>query len=160
MTANPFTDLPTALLHLNVLLLVTAVAWGSLVALLASWPPTRRLALALTPQLVRATVLGTISGTLAVGPAHAGVDLDGLPFPDRGITAQPTAARSSTDHTVEAGETLWSIASEALGSNATPATTAEATSAWFAANRHTIGSDPNLIHPGQRLVAPGPEARP
>src|ERR1044072_4296618 len=89
MTADRFADLPTALFQLTSALLLTVLAWATLVALLASWGPTKRLALALTPRLIRAAVFTTVSGTLVIGPAQAASDLDGLPFPDRGVTATP-----------------------------------------------------------------------
>ena len=84
-------DLPAALLQLTTLAAVGVAMWAALVALLASWRPTKRIAMALTPRLIRAAVFTTVSGTLVIGPAHADSDLDGLPFPDRGTTAEPSA---------------------------------------------------------------------
>ena len=52
------------------------------------------------------------------------------------------------------GDTLWSIAASRLGPGATAA---EITAEWhrgLAANRDVIGADPQLILPGQELLAP------
>jgi hypothetical protein len=55
---------------------------------------------------------------------------------------------------VEPGDTLWTIAARRLGAGAPAAAITTAWHAWYAANRSTIGPDPGLIRPGQRLVAP------
>ena len=55
---------------------------------------------------------------------------------------------------VRDGDSLWKLAARELG----PAATAEAIAArwpdWYAANRHVIGNDPDLIYPGQVLRIP------
>jgi hypothetical protein len=60
------------------------------------------------------------------------------------------------DHTVvvRRGDTLWDIAAQHLGPTATAEEIAREWPRWHAANREVIGSDPDLILPGQRLVAP------
>jgi nucleoid-associated protein YgaU len=151
-------DLPTALSQLTAATLVVVGAWAALVGLLASWGPTARVARALTPRVLRAALFTTVSGTLAFSPAHAGSDLDGLPFPDRGTTVQPVAVETSGEHVVQAGDSLWSIAASTLPSGSGAADVASASGAWYAANRATIGPDPDVIHPGQQLVAPDVEA--
>jgi len=151
-------DLPAALLQLTTLAFLGVAAWAALVVLLASWRPTKRMAMALTPRLLRAAVFTTVSGTLAVGPAHADSDLDGLPFPDRRATAEHTPVATGGHHVVKAGDSLWSIATEALPPDATPTHVATTSAAWYDANRATIGPDPDLILPGQRLTAPDAEA--
>ncbi|GAA4408485.1 hypothetical protein GCM10023168_25970 [Fodinibacter luteus] len=60
------------------------------------------------------------------------------------------------DVVVTRGDSLWSIASRHLGPGATDAEVAEAWPAWFEANRHVIGADPDLLLPGQVLRAPDP----
>lgn len=171
MTTAHFADLPIALFHLTALLLGVALAWAALVALLATWRPTKRIAMALTPRLLRAAVFTTVSGTLAISPAHAASDLDGLPYPDRGVTAAPTAPSAPSTpstpvpanlghHVVQAGESLWTIAAGTRQSDADPAQVATASTAWYEANRATIGPDPDLILPGQTLVAPEGEEQP
>src|SRR5687768_14270717 len=149
-------DLPTALSQLTAATLVVVGAWAALVGLLASWRPTARVARALTPRVLRTALFTTVSGTLAISPAHADSDLDGLPFPDRGTTVQPVSAGTSGEHVVQAGESLWTIAASALPPDAGTANVAGASAAWYDANRRTIGPDPDVIHPGQQLVAPDP----
>ena len=55
---------------------------------------------------------------------------------------------------VEPGDTLWAIAARALPPGSSDADIALECSRWYAANRATIGSDPDLIHPLQRLNPP------
>jgi lysylphosphatidylglycerol synthetase-like protein (DUF2156 family) len=61
---------------------------------------------------------------------------------------------------VAPGDTLWHLAEHALGDGATPAQVALAWPAWWSANRHVIGEDPDLLRPGQRLAAPASPAPP
>lgn len=56
--------------------------------------------------------------------------------------------QASTFYTVASGNTLWGIAQKFYGNGAKWQTI-------YSANRGIIGSNPNLIHPGQRLVIPG-----
>ena len=69
-----------------------------------------------------------------------------------------TTSASSTPGTAEVvvhrGDTLWDIAARHLGDQATDQDVAEAWPRWYAANRDVIGDDPDLLHPGQRLVVP------
>jgi LysM repeat protein len=150
-------DLPAALAQLTTLVLLGVAAWAALVALLASWRPTKRVAMRLTPRLMRAAIFTTVSGTLAISPAQADSDLDGLPFPDRATTVEHATVSMAHDHVVQAGESLWSIAAEALPPDATAAQVGSAATAWYEANRSTIGPEPDLILPGQQLNAPGTE---
>ncbi|GAB2653608.1 LysM peptidoglycan-binding domain-containing protein [Kribbella swartbergensis] len=55
---------------------------------------------------------------------------------------------------VKPGDTLWSIAAAELGPNATAEDIAVRWPAWYAANRQSIGPDPDLILPGQVLRTP------
>ncbi|RIK17118.1 MAG: hypothetical protein DCC50_02700 [Acidobacteria bacterium] len=76
------------------------------------------------------------------------------------VSTTPSASRPSDDRAVvvvHAGDTLWDIAARALGEHATDQDVAEAWPRWYAANRETIGEDPDLLLPGQRLVAPASE---
>lgn len=52
------------------------------------------------------------------------------------------------------GESLWDIAARHLGPDATAVDIAEAWPQWWHANRDVIGSDPDLILPGQQLRVP------
>ena len=152
-------DLPAALLQLTTLVFLGVAVWAALVALLASWRPTKRIAMALTPRLIRAAVFTTVSGTLVISPAGAASDLDGLPFPDRGVTSTPTTPTAlGSDHVVRPGESLWGIAAGTLTPDATAAQLASASASWYDANRAEIGPDPDLILPGQQLTAPDAEA--
>lgn len=78
--------------------------------------------------------------------------------PPAPAAALPTApAATATSHVVvEPGDSLWSIAADALGPSATPAQVAAAWPRWWAANRAVVGAHPDLIHPGQRLTPPDP----
>lgn len=69
---------------------------------------------------------------------------------DDGPRDGPRAApdRAPRIHVVEPGESLWSIAGEFTDSTADQA---ELVAAIHAENRATIGADPDLIMPGQRL---------
>jgi len=55
---------------------------------------------------------------------------------------------------VRAGDTLWSIAADRLGRDASTRDVATAWPAWFHANADVIGDDPDRIVPGQRLTVP------
>lgn len=77
-------------------------------------------------------------------PTRMGADLPPLDRP----AAEPYAV------TVRSGDCLWSIAGRHLGPQASDAEIAAAWPRWYTANRDLIGPDPNLLHPGQQLVAP------
>ncbi|MFD1507378.1 LysM peptidoglycan-binding domain-containing protein [Georgenia yuyongxinii] len=66
--------------------------------------------------------------------------------------APPAAARDA--HVVRAGDSLWSITASHLPDGATAAEIAVAWPRWYEANREVVGSDPDLIRPGQQLRAP------
>jgi hypothetical protein len=157
-----FVDLPTALFQVTTAVFVAVAAWAALVAVLASWHRTRGMAKALTPRIIRAVIFTTVSGTLAISPARAAGELDGLPYPDRATTGEPAlepaVASSPSHHIVTAGESLWSIATALLPQHADAARVARTSADWYAANRRTIGPDPDLILPGQRLTEPDGEA--
>ena len=55
---------------------------------------------------------------------------------------------------VQAGDSLWSIAARELGPDASAEAIAARWPEWYAANRQVIGSDPDLILPGQVLRIP------
>lgn len=73
-------------------------------------------------------------------------------------TAPPATPAATV--TVRRGDTLWSLAAHRLGPGATPARIAAEWHRWYAANRATIGSDPDRITTGTTLVVPAaaPEA--
>jgi hypothetical protein len=55
---------------------------------------------------------------------------------------------------VRNGDSLWAIAAARLGPLATDVEVAQEWPRWYAANRATIGPDPDLLQPGQMLRAP------
>jgi nucleoid-associated protein YgaU len=71
------------------------------------------------------------------------------------------AGRSERDPAVvvRRGDTLWSIAAHALGGEADDAAVDAEWRRWYAANRDTIGANPDLISPGLRLQPPTPASR-
>ena len=72
------------------------------------------------------------------------------------LVSRPHRERAVTEHiVVRRGDTLWDIAARALGPNASVAEIAASWPRWHAANRSTIGPDPDLILPGQLLRPPG-----
>lgn len=81
--------------------------------------------------------------------------LDGLPLPTRPATP---IHRDPPTVTVEPGDNLWTIAERTLPGHPTAA---EIDVRWreiWAANRHTVGLDPDVIHPGARLRLPREES--
>ncbi len=52
------------------------------------------------------------------------------------------------------GDTLWALAARRLGPDATDAEIAAEWPRWYGANDAVIGSDPDLLLPGQRLSPP------
>lgn len=72
--------------------------------------------------------------------------------------AQVTATAAASTHVVVRGDSLWRIAAATLQRRTSQEpTSADIASFWpriYAANRSVIGSDPNLILPGQQLTIP------
>lgn len=62
--------------------------------------------------------------------------------------------RSGREVVVLRGDSLWSIAGRTLPAGATAAEKDKAWRAWYSANAAVIGSDPDLILPGQILLPP------
>jgi nucleoid-associated protein YgaU len=85
---------------------------------------------------------------------HARVGLVGGGPP----TSVSTALSQHGDVVVQAGDSLWAIASRHLGPAASAEATAIAWHQWYAANREVVGDDPDLIYPGQRLRVPAGSA--
>lgn len=168
-----------ALLALGTLLALTIAGWALVVAALVAAGASSGLIRLVTPRLLRHALLAGAAGALVVAPAHAeqaanpdtGINhsVSGLPLPDRPDTS-PRSQRaahpaphsaptetSATDHrivTVRPGDTLWNIAARSLPDGASAARIADATRAWYAANRDVIGDDPDVIIPAQRLAPP------
>lgn len=76
---------------------------------------------------------------------------DGSEDSGRRANMSALAAARAAGYEVQEGDNLWNIAAEQLGPNASPADIAEFSSAIYLANQDTIGSNPDLIHAGQRF---------
>jgi hypothetical protein len=123
------------------------------------------------PRLARAVALGLVGAVVASVPAHAGTQapepvddpLVGLPLPDRVATAvrhqqvaPPTrlvARVPPRSVEVRPGDSLWSIAEEALGPGA-PDSAVDAAWRAVASANHRVLDDPDLIFPGTELALP------
>ncbi|MEP9383893.1 LysM peptidoglycan-binding domain-containing protein [Nocardioides cheoyonin] len=139
--------------------------------------PVRRLVLAACGVALTSSVAAPALATPGPVPVdardHSGrVVLTGLPYPDRAVAgqapraghgpaaehAQPPAVRPSASTqrhvVVRPGDSLWSIAESCLPAGASDAEVATAWQELYAANRHVVGADPDLIEPGQRLAVP------
>ncbi len=86
-------------------------------------------------------------------------DGDRVKVPDRpevGAATRYTDLRSGVAArvTVAEGDSLWWLAKRELGAQATNEQIAARWPEWYAANRQVIGTDPNLILPGQVLRVP------
>ncbi|HLH64152.1 MAG TPA: LysM domain-containing protein [Solirubrobacteraceae bacterium] len=69
------------------------------------------------------------------------------------MPAERRAQRGDRTHVVEPGESLWSIASDLLGRDASPAAIAREVHHLWQLNKERIGTgDPNLLMVGTRLV--------
>ena len=168
----------------------TVWLWG-LVTLVVAEALQGRPARAGVPAVVRRVVLAACGLSLAgafIAPAQADRDAPppesgsaaealvvGLPVPDRATTttewlgtvagsrpareAPPAETRDAVR--VEPGDTLWGLAGATLPADATADEIDRRWRAIYRANRDTIGADPDLIRPGQRLVLPptGAESR-
>jgi len=148
-------EFPSAVLALISMVAVAVGVWALLVALLASTPALRGLAVALTPRILRGFAFAGVAGALSIPAAHAeDRGVDGLRLPDRPLVAATEPVAKQPTVVVQNGDTLWAIARARLGSGADVAATAHEVARWHAANREVIGDDPDLIHPGQQLDPP------
>jgi nucleoid-associated protein YgaU len=66
----------------------------------------------------------------------------------------PPLAAAPEEVVVRPGDTLWGLAAAQLPPGATDAAIARAWPVWWGTNRAVIGTDPDLLHPGTRLVPP------
>ena len=90
------------------------------------------------------------------GPGSAA---GGVPdWPAGGATADPRVPLAGGGHVVLRGECLWQIAADherqRSGVPPTDGNVARAVRAWWSANAAVIGSDPDLLLPGQVLDPP------
>ena len=82
-----------------------------------------------------------------------------VPWPRSAAPNRSAPGPGANDVVVEAGDCLWAIAAHRLGPHADVHRVATETRRWYAANATTIGPDPGLIHPGQRLHQPTEKGR-
>lgn len=127
-----------------------------------------------SPAVGPAPTTPSPSRPAAATPAPAPPSQPAAPWVTPTTTPPPVAHASespeppSTDeqpedaarHTVAPGESLWRIAADRLGPGASDTAVAQEWPRWYAANAAAIGPDPNLIRPGQELLAPPKEAGP
>jgi hypothetical protein len=144
---------------------VAALTLAALVEALLGWRPRAAGAL---PAPVRRLVMTSVAAAVAVGaampataddvyPAWGPAEPSAAPAPvelHAESAAPPVADSGPTLHRVVRGESLWRIAAERLGPDASDAQIAAAWPTIYAANRDTIGDDPGLILPGQLLAIP------
>ncbi|PJI95212.1 LysM peptidoglycan-binding domain-containing protein [Luteimicrobium subarcticum] len=91
------------------------------------------------------SVTGSVTGPTATASSSPPADRPDAPRASRSTAGQVVVLR---------GDTLWDIAARHLPGDATPADVARAWPRWYAANRTSIGADPDLIRPGTVLHAP------
>ena len=135
------------------------------------------------PDGVRQVVLAACGLALVAGPTAAHADdsqragaarqalVVGLPLPDRATATMQISrmfARATSRHApsrlireqsvvvVRSGDTLWQLARTGLPAQVPDRVVAERVRRIHHANRAVIGSDPDLIQPGQRLLMPQP----
>ena len=85
-------------------------------------------------------------------PQTAAVVIAGLPLPERAVGSAHPPAPEVVE--VRPGDTLWAIAHRDLGPAATDAAVTARWHEIYELNRTTIGADPDLIQPAQRLRLP------
>ncbi|RHA39396.1 LysM peptidoglycan-binding domain-containing protein [Cellulomonas rhizosphaerae] len=107
----------------------------------------------------------------ATAPADAAPDPTASPSPPRrpagpssGRHAVAPAGRADVASiVVRSGDSLWSIAEASLADDRGKPPSVEQVAAewpaWYAANAEVIGTDPNVIRPGQHLVVPSSTER-
>jgi hypothetical protein len=141
--------------------IAVGTAGGAAAAPVRDRPPVTASATVTPPSLVAPLPDPGWSGTLpaAALPSPAWTPsrpaAPARPQADVSIVAAPSLRdQGSPPVVVRRGDTLWSIAARHLGPGATDAEIAEQWPRWWQANRGQIGDDPDLLLPGQVLVAP------
>lgn len=134
---------------------VPAGTTSTTVPVQAAAPPTRQSA----PASPSSNTAAGPSSSTAAGPSSSAAPTTpsvAEPASQAETTGppRPTGPTAALERVVRPGDTLWGIAAATLGPDADNAAVAAQWPRWYAANRALIGADPNLILPGQRLVAP------
>jgi LysM domain len=129
-------------------------------------PRLDAVAAAITPRAIRRAAFA-VGGLALTAPGVSGVAVadDSPPPPCHGVESRPSLAglplpdlptsRGLSTVTVEPGDSLWSIARRELATEAPTSAVATRVALLYAHNHRTIGANPDLIFPGQRLHAPG-----
>lgn len=158
---------------------MVVAALGTTLAALAAAP-----AGATTTTSAGGAVTTTAPQLPAAGWADAAPEQDPSPLPSAGWVASRPAAPAVPPHLVSStpsrqgaadigtdtgtdtggvvvrhGDTLWSLAARQLGPDASDAEIAAWWPRWWKANRALIGSDPDRLLPGTRLLAPQADPR-
>jgi hypothetical protein len=114
-------------------------------------------------RAVRVGVGVAVASSALAGPAAAASPSPVPPSPAPSVALSlewPGLAVAATEEiVVRRGDSLWAISARLLGARST---TREVAGLWprlYATNRAVIGSDPDLIQPGQHLRAPTPQER-
>jgi hypothetical protein len=170
--AAPSATVDDALVRICLVGLLATAAWAWLATICVvteAWRgrPTRSRAAAPLRRVVLiccgvalAAPAGAASGDEHPAPPPA---IAGLPLPDRatGPAHRPPAAdqgrpapRAERSVVVRAGDCLWHLAAADLPAGASAARVTARWQAIHRLNAAAIGADPDLIHPGQRLVLP------
>lgn len=134
----------------------------ALVVDMASWAAAAA-AICVVCSLLRAKRAGSAAAALvvAVGATVGGVASADSPKPRPSArtslawAASDIHPRAPRDVVVRAGDCLWAITARELRDPSAARVSARWPS-WWRTNRRVIGSDPNLIQPGQRLRRPEP----
>ncbi|WP_426309267.1 LysM peptidoglycan-binding domain-containing protein [Cellulosimicrobium sp. E-16] len=107
-------------------------------------------------ETAQATAPGTATTTGPPAPARApGTRSAPADQRDAALTVvRDVAADGPREVVVVRGDSLWSIAARHLPDGASDAQVADAVQRWYAANVGVVGDDPDLVRPGQVLVAP------
>jgi nucleoid-associated protein YgaU len=116
----------------------------------ASQTPTAAAPARALPTLPAVPATSRAAAQLLTGTAHRD-NANVIANANANANAARTAGR---DYVVRPGDTLWDIAARHLGPNASNADIARAWPRWYAANRVSIGANPQLIHPGLVLQPP------
>jgi nucleoid-associated protein YgaU len=114
--------------------------------------------LAVTPRLPMDRT-GSSASNRPAAPPHSMPPSPSMPPLRRAGTLAPAVAPpagSDARVTVRAGDSLWSIAARRLGRSPSAARIQAEWPRWYAANRGSIGADPDLIRPGASLLVPPP----
>lgn len=69
------------------------------------------------------------------------------PLNNKAVTAERTTPKQDTTYTVKSGDSLWKIAQQLYGKGSDY-------TKLYEANKGMVGSNPNLIYPGQVLTIP------